>query len=223
MRRPLLFLAVLLLAAGSAAADQDATHPFTATAAARGVRFVTVDIPAGDIRIRNGAAGAIAVSGNVRRRYDGWRRSEETQRIVDDTSVEVIVRGDHATVRRRFGPAADTSRGRNWHSRFEVTIDLPPGVAVDLGTHFGEIDVDGAFAAIDADLTAGEVRVRTPKANVHALTASVMVGEVHTYLGDHSVHHEGVFPRTAHWTNAAGRSDVNVHTTFGEVSVTLTE
>jgi hypothetical protein len=100
---------------------------------------------------------------------------------------------------------------------------LPTGLDVDVSTHFGEVDIDGSFGNIDTDLRAGEVHVRTPRANVRDLNASVRVGEVHTYLGDRYIENEGLFPRTARFHNAAGRSDVNVHSTFGEVHVTLTQ
>jgi len=212
-----------LLVAGAALADEEVTHSF-ATAAARGhVRRVVIDIPAGEVRIRNGAANRIAVSGTSKRHFDGYRRRAKEQQITDDISAEVVISGDEAIVRRHFGPAAQSWSARSYHSEVDVTVEIPPGVDVDLATRYGSIDIEGAFGNIDTDLRAGEVHVRTPRANVRDLNASVSIGEVHTYFGDHYIENEGVLPRAAHFHNAEGRSAVNVHTTFGEVHVTLTQ
>ena len=98
----------LLLTAGAALANDEVTHPFS-TAAPRGhVRRVVIDIPAGEVRIRNGAGDRIAVSGTAERHFDGHRRRAKEQQIVDDISAEVVVNGDEAIVRRRFGPNAQS-------------------------------------------------------------------------------------------------------------------
>ena len=217
------FLAVAaLLVAGAALADDEVTHAFAAAVRSGQVRRIVIDIPAGEVRIRNGAADRIAVSGEVRRRFDGHRRRAREQQIADDISAEVVINGDEAIVRRRYGPAAQSWSARSFHSAVEITVELPPGVDVDVSTRYGAIDIDGAFGSIDTDLRAGEVHVRTPRANVRDLIASVSIGEVHTYFGDHYIENEGLFPRTARLHNAGGKSDVNVHSTFGEVHVTLT-
>jgi hypothetical protein len=223
MRKQLFFVTAALLLAGAAAADDEVTHAFSASTALGQVRRVVIDIPAGEVKIRNGAANRIAVSGEVRRRFDGHRRREKEQAIADDITAEVVIHGDEATVRRHYGPGAQSWSAQSIHSVVAITVDLPPGLDVDVSTHFGEVDVDGAFGSIDTDLRAGEVHVRTPRANVRNLNASVRVGEVHTYFGDHYIENEGLFPRVAHFHNAGGRSDVNVHSTFGEVHVTLTQ
>jgi hypothetical protein len=224
MRKQLLFVAAALLLAGAAAADDEVTHPFAASATTHGqVHRVIIDIPAGSVKIRNGAAGRIAVHGEVRRHFDGYRRRAKEQSIANDITAEIAIDGDEATVRRHFGPGAQSWSAKSIHSDVDVTVDVPPGVDVDVSTRYGEVNIDGAFGKIDSDLRAGEVHVRTPRVNVRDLRASVLIGEVHTYFGDHYIENEGVFPRTAHFHNAAGRSDVSVHSTFGEVHVTLTQ
>ena len=219
--RTRLFILALLLTAGAALADE-VTHPFSAAAPRGHARRVVIDIPAGEVRIRNGAGDRIAVNGTAERHFDGHRRRSKEQQIVDDISAEVVGNGDEAIVRRRFGPNAQSWSARSFHSSVDVTVEMPPGVDVELTTRYGAVDIDGAFGSIDTDLRAGEVHVRTPRSNVRDLTASVSIGEVHTYFGDHYIENEGVFPRVARFHNAAGRSDVNVRSTFGEVHVTLT-
>jgi hypothetical protein len=223
MRKPLFLTLAVLLAAGSAMANEEVTHSFTAATVTAHVRRVIIDIPAGEVRVRNGAGARIAVSGTSVRHFDGYRRRPKEQQIVDDISAEVVVNGDEAIVRRHFGPNAQSWSARSFHSSFELTVELPAGVDVEVGTRYGAVDIDGAFGAIDTDLRAGEVHVRTPRRNVRDLTASVSIGEVHTYFGDHYIENEGVFPRVARFHNAGGRADVNVRSTFGEVHVTLTD
>jgi hypothetical protein len=222
MRKSLFLALPLLLSAGAALANDEVSHPFS-TGAPRGhVRRVVIDLPAGEVRIRNGAGDRITVNGTAERHFDGHRRRLKEQEIVDDISAEIVVNGDEAVVRRRFGPNAQSWSARSFHSSVDVTVELPSGVDVEVNTRYGAVDIDGAFGTIDTDLRAGEVHVRTPRSNVRDLTASVSIGEVHTYFGDHYIENEGVFPRVARYHNAAGRSDVNVRSTFGEVHVTLT-
>jgi hypothetical protein len=223
MRMRFLLALALLLVSGAALADDEVMHDF-ATAAPRGhVRRVVIDVPAGEVKIRNGASDRIAVSGTAIRRFDGHRRRAKEQAIADDISAEVVIDGDEAIVRRRFGSNAQSWSARSFHSSVDLTVELPSGIDVEVTTRYGAVNIDGAFGSIDTDLRAGEVHVRTPRSNVRDLTASVTIGEVHTYFGDHYIENEGVFPRVARFHNASGRSDVNVRSTFGEVHVTLTQ
>jgi len=222
MRRLSLLTAATLLFAGAALANEEVTHSFATTAARGHVRRVVIDIPAGEVRIRNGASDRIAVHGTSIRHFEGYRRRLREQQIADDISAEVVVHGDEAIVRRHFGPNAQSWSARSHHSAVEITVELPPGLDVEMSTRYGSVDIDGAFGNIDTDLRAGEVHVRTPRANVRDLTASVSIGEVHTYFGSHYIENEGVFPHSARFHNEAGKADVNVHSTFGEVHVTLT-
>jgi hypothetical protein len=223
MRRISLLAVAALFVAGAALANEEVSHPFAVTAARGHVRRVVIDIPAGEFRIRNGAADRIALRGVSTRHFEGYRRRVQEQQIADDISAEVVINGEEAVVRRRFGPNAQSWSAKSYHSAVEITVELPPGINVELSTRYGSIDIEGAFGDIDTDLRAGEVHVRTPRANVRDLNASVSIGEVHTYFGDHYIENEGVFPHSARFHNDGGRSDVSVHTTFGEVHVTLTQ
>jgi hypothetical protein len=222
MRIHLALAAAAVLTAGTAAADLEVTHAFASSAPRHGISRVIVDIPAGEVRIRNGAADRISVNGEVHRSYNGHRRRDREQRIADDASVEIYVNGDEAVVRRRFGPNAESWSGRSFHTGFDVRLEVPAGVDIIVETRFGEIDAEGTFGNLECDLRAGEIHIRTPRANVRDLSASVRIGEVHTNLGDEILEREGLFPGRTHFVNANGRADVHVHTTFGEVHVTLT-
>lgn len=224
MRIPLAVaaLALALAAAGALAADE-VTHSFSSSVPRGHIRRVVIDIPAGEVKLRNGPAGTIAVSGEVRRSYDGRRERPKEQRVADDISAEIYVHSDEAVVRRRYGSNAQSWSARSFHSGFDVKVEVPPGVDVSIETRYGEVDIDGTFGNVECDLRAGEIHVRTPRANVRDLSASVRVGEAHANLGDQSIQKEGLFAGGIEWNNASGKSDVRVHTTFGEVHVTLTK
>jgi len=218
--RSALIAAAALLAAGGALADDYVTHSFSSSAARGAIRRVVVDVPAGDVRLRNGAAGRINVTGLVRRDYDDDR--EKQQRVVDDISVEIYTSPTEAVVRRKTGPNARGWSARN-NSDYRVTIEVPPGLDVAIETKYGEVDIDGNFGSVTCDLRAGEIHASLPRETVKDLSASVRVGEVHASVGDRRIDNEGVFPRAAKWTNpAGGHASVNLHTTAGEVHVTLT-
>lgn len=216
-----LTLAVSLLVAGTALADRDVTHTFQSTAARGKVQRVVIDIPTGSFTVRNGASDRLAVSGIASRDYDGAKEREWAQKVVNDTSVEIYVSGAEAIVRRKFGPNADSFRARKF-TGLDLRIELPPGVDVKFETTAGEVDMAGHYGHVDIDLRAGEVDLRMPQANVRELKASCRVGEVRTLIGNQRTSREGVFPGTTSYFNAAGRNIVRVHTTAGEVRVTLT-
>jgi len=222
MRIRLAVAAALALAAFSAAADEEVTHSFASSVPRGHIRRLIIDIPAGEVKLRNGDAGTISLSGEIRRSYDGRRERPKEQRIADDISAEIYVNGDEAVVRRRYGPSAHSWSARSFHSGFDVRVEVPPGVDVTIETRYGEVDIDGTFGNVLCDLRAGEIHVRTPRANVRDLSASVRVGEAHANLGDHSIQKEGLFAGGIEWSNAGGKSAMRVHTTFGEVHVTLT-
>jgi hypothetical protein len=175
---------------------------FDQTVARGNVRRLVIDVPAGEVTVRNGAADRIAISGYA-------RRNEE---MIDDAKLVLRIDGDQATVARVGG---------SHFTNYSVRVEVPPGTAVAVGTRYGEVRLDGTFGDVDVSLRAGEVRISTPRATVRELNASAMVGEVHTDLGDRTIEREGVFPGRTHWENAGGKSRVNVRTTAGEVHVRL--
>ena len=206
-------IAVSLLAATAVA---DVSHDVSASVAKGSIRRVIVDIPAGEILVRNGSSDRIRVAGEVRRDDD----DAEARRNVENTRIEIATDDTDAIIRRAGG-----SGGFGWrmHTNYHLTIDVPRGMGVSIETKYGELTLEGEFGNIDADLRAGEIHLRTPRASVRELTASVRIGEVHTDFGDDREDHEGILPGTTHFINATGRTRINVHTTVGELHVTLTK
>lgn len=212
---------LLVLVALPALADR-VRHEIRETASIGQARRAVIDIPAGELRIRNGAAGRIAVNGAVSRDPDGPRSRAEEQRIVDDSGVAIVTRGSEVVVRRQFGPNARSWRAETFSS-YEISIEIPAGMAVDIRTRYGDVEVEGTFGDLDIDLRAGEIDVRVPRATVRELRASCRIGEVRTNLGDEIITREGVFPGRTRFVNPSGTAFVNVHTTVGEVRVELTK
>lgn len=220
MQRSLFLTASLLLA--SAALAGDAEHSFQATAARGKVERVLIDIPFGSFTVRNGSADRIALSGIASRDYDSAKEAKWAQEVVDDTSVEIYVNGAEAVIRRKFGKKADSFRARKF-TGLDLRLELPPGVDVEFETSAGEVDLAGHYGNIDIDLRAGEVDIRIPKAGVRELRASCRVGEVRAHLGKEIITREGIFPGSTKYFNAAGKNQVSVHVTAGEVDITLTQ
>lgn len=220
MRTPLI-LAASLLVAGSVLAD-DVEHSFQ-TAAPRGaVQRVVIDIPTGSFKVRNGAANMIAVSGVASRDYDTKSEAAWAQKAVNDTSVEIVVNGAEAKIRRKFGKGASSWRAQKF-TDLAVDLNIPAGIDVQFETTAGEVDMAGDFGDVNIDLRAGEVDIKVPRGRVRELNASCRVGEVRAHLGHEIVSREGLFPGKTHFFNAEGKTHVNVHVTAGEVNVTLTK
>lgn len=214
--------AALLLLATTAAAEERVVNRFQVAALRGTATRVIVDIPTGDITIRNGQSDRVSVTGTASRDPDGPRSRSKEQRIVDASSVEIVGRNEEITIRRKFGSDADSFRAQTFTS-YEVVIEVPPGLNVDVKTHTGEVTIQGSFGDIDVDLRAGEIDARLPRRDVRELRASCRIGEVRTNIGNEIVEREGIFPGRTRYLNPEGRSFVNLHTTVGEVNVELTK
>lgn len=220
--RHLLSLVAALAIVLPAIADDDVEHSFQTSVARGRVQRVVIDVPYGSFDVRNGSPSQIALSGVASRDYDGHNERKWAQKVVNDTSVEIYVNGAEAIIRRKFGANAQSWRAKKF-TGLDLRIDLPPGVDVKFETSAGEIDMAGTFGDIDIDLGAGEIDLRIPRAAVRELKASCRIGEVRTNLGTEIVTREGILPGRTVFYNAAGKSHVHVHTTVGEVDVTLTQ
>ncbi|MFL6245136.1 MAG: hypothetical protein ACJ74H_03860 [Thermoanaerobaculia bacterium] len=216
-----LILAAALLAASTAAA-KDVSHSFVHAVPRAGIQRVVIAIPIGSFVIRNGSGDRLALAGVASRDYDTSRERGWAQKVVDDTSIEFVVNGAEAIVRRKFGQNAQSWRAQKF-TDIDLRLELPPGMDVDFNTTAAEIEMNGDFGDVDIDLRAGEVNMRIPRSRVRELNASCRIGEVRTHLGNELVEREGILPGKTHFFNAQGTAHVNVHVTAGEVDVTLTQ
>jgi len=206
--RSAMFAAVVAMVALPALADRS-FHPIRDSVPAAGIRRVIVDVPAGAVRVRNGDAKTITISGEV-------------ESPSDDVTAVIRIDGDQATVERRYGPNGGSWASRTFRTQFTIRLDVPRGTSIEFTTHYGELHLDGDFGDLFASLRAGEIHLTTPRAAVRDLHASVRVGEVHADFGDERVNNEGVFPGSTDFHNDSGHSRIDLHATAGEVHVTLT-
>ena len=220
--RNLALAAALLLASTSAYANHEVEHTFQQGISAAGIRRVVIDIPAGDVTVRNGARDSLVITGKAKREYDGTDGKEKNQKIVDDVSAGFFVCNEEAVVRRRFGPNAQGWRAEHF-TDFHVTIEVPPGTSLELQTKYGDVSLDGSFGDVVVDLRAGDVNVRTPRKIVRQLSASCRVGDVTTNLGHEIIERSGLFAGTTRWEKSDGTSRLNLHVTAGDIDVKLTQ
>ena len=220
--RHTIFAAALVLVAAPALANHEVKHQFQQGVPAAGIHRVIIEIPAGDVSVRNGDGTSIVVKGYAARQYDGTDPKDKNQKLVDDVSAEIYTHNEEAIVRRRFGPNA-----RGWRAShltdFHVTVEVPRGTSVELGTKYGDVEIDGTFGDVRVDMRAGDLTVRTPRANVRELAASCRIGDVTTNLGHEVISRSGVFPGQTRWEKSDGNSRLNLHVTFGDVEVKLTQ
>lgn len=221
MRNIICITAFVLLAA-PALANHEVRHEFQQSISAAGIHRVVIEIPAGDVTVRNGGAGALVVRGHASRQFDGTDPKAKNQKIVDDASAEFYVSNEQAVVRRRFGPNARGWRADHF-TDYHVTIEVPSGTSLEFATKYGDVEIDGTFGDVMVNLRAGDVTVRTPRANVRELSASCRVGDVTTNLGHETISRSGVFPGTTRWEQESGSSRLNLHVTAGDIDVKLTQ
>lgn len=212
--------AFLVFTAGTVLADGRVRNAFESAVPAAGVQRISIEIPAGEVHVVNGNPGTIAIHGHASRNCDGPRSRGEQQRIIDDVSVRIHVADGVATVERTFGPNAHGWSAKKF-SEFAITVEVPPGLAVDVGTMFGDVTVRGRFGDLAVDLRAGDVRVELPRDSVRDLEASVRVGDVRLDSGERRSLSEGIFPSVQRFENPKGTARVTLHATAGDVRVSL--
>jgi hypothetical protein len=221
MKRFVAGLGALVFYSGAALAGSEVSRSFRTVANAGGVEHVLVDISIGEVTIRSGSTSQIEVTGTIERNYEGVRGRRKAKEILDDTEIEVTVRGDRASIRERLGPSARSGRGRWLKSQLDIRITLPSGVNLEVEQSIGELDIAGDFRDVDVEMGIGELTVRLPKKNIRELNVGATIGEVHTDVGDRVFTREGLFAGRTHYVNSGGTNVVDVHLKVGEVEVSL--
>ncbi|MHB0968439.1 MAG: hypothetical protein ACYC7A_05080 [Thermoanaerobaculia bacterium] len=222
MKRAVAVAFILVLAVtGAARADKTVRHAFSDSMPADGIRRMVIELPVAEIKVRNSRTNDIVIEGVAQRGYRNEKGIASAQKVVDDSTVTIRVRGNRATLLRKFGPAAKGLAQR--HVSYDITVSVPAGMELEVRQDVGELDVSGSFGDMDLEVDVGEVKIRTPKSNIRELNAKSSIGEVRTNLGDRIVEKEGLFAGSTHYLNEGGRSVLLVDVNVGEVAIDLTK
>jgi hypothetical protein len=219
-------LIALLLAVSVAPAllaqTAEVVHDFSSAVPASGIERVIVEMPSAGITVRTAAVSEIALTGHTRRGFKNEKQRKDAQVMVDDSSVEIVVDGTTATVRRKYGPKAQSRTAKGSHTAFEFSLTIPESIGLRVRMKGGEIDASGALGHIDIGLRAGDVKLVMPKASVKELIARARVGDLHLNLGDRIIEKEGLFAGKVNYLNEGGAYVVSVLVTTGDVTIELT-
>jgi hypothetical protein len=217
-----LVLALAPLSAAQAPQTTEVSHDYSASVPATGVERVFVEIPEAGITVRTAPVSEISLTGRARRGFRNEKQRKEAQVMVDDTSVEIVVDGTTATVRRRYGPNAQSRTAKGSHTAFEFSLTIPESLGLRVRMKGGEIDAAGSLGHVDIGLGAGDVKVVMPKSSVKELIARARIGDLDLNLGDRIVEKEGVMAGKVNYLNEGGSHVVSVLVTTGDVSIELT-
>lgn len=218
---PSMIVAALVLAP-SARSQSEVVHEFSTSIAAPGIERVIVELPAAGITIRTAAGDTVSAVGRVRRGFRNDKQRTDAQAMVDDSSIEVVLDGTTATVRRRFGPKASSRSAKGSKSAFEFVLTIPESKGLRIRMSGGEIDASGMLGHVDIGLRAGDVKLSMPKSSVKELIARARVGDLDLNLGDRIIEKDGILAGKAHYLNEGGAYVVTVLVTAGDVKIELT-
>lgn len=217
----MLRIASLFLMASVAMADSEVGKTIRKSISAQGVKSIEVKISVASLEIRTSAAREIQISGAIRREYDSPRGRERARKIVEDTDIEVLVRGDQATIREKKEGAARSGTARWVSNEVELRITLPAGSNLEVEMDVGELDIDGDLRDVGVEMNVGELSVRLPKRNVKELSAGARIGEVHADFGERTVTREGILAGRTRYASDTGIGIVDLSLDIGEVDITL--
>lgn len=113
-----------------------------------------------------------------------------------------------------------SSRLGSRHLEVVTRVKVPARLPLELDLVAGTITVNGVGSDIEADLGSGDVRLRLPKAAVHAVSLKVGAGSVELYVGGGKVDGSGLF-RSLNWDGGEGTATIGVVIGTGHATVRL--
>jgi hypothetical protein len=219
------FIALALAAtlATPLVAQSGATRQIDKSIDGRDIARVIIEIPIADIAIRSSNSQQVMLNGVVSREFNSLRQKSESQRIVDQTDVELLVRGRSLIIQPKLGPDARSRLARRNTTKMKLEITLPAHLDVQVQHSNGSLRLDGAFNNVEIASKKGAVHILMPKTSVREMIASTRLGEVTTNVGNRVVTREGFLPGSTHYLNEAGRGLLKVSMNIGDVNIELTD
>ncbi len=215
-------IAVVLCFGSAASAATEVTHKFESAVNAAAIVRVMIEVPVGEVHVRNSTTNRIELSGTFRREYERASEVTAAQRVVDGSSVEIKVSGARAVIRPVYKSAASKWRRRRG-TELQINVAIPPGTHLEIRQTAGTATLDGRFADVDVSVRAGDIQARFPKKTIKQLDAKTLLGQVETNFPDETVTREGLFPGGTHFEGGQGDSTVRLHTRAGKIKVELFE
>lgn len=156
--------------------------------------------------------------------------------LLDAIRVEAVEDGDTLRVRARVPGASIASFGGD--SRTDVTLRIPEGMALDLRTRYGRIQLERISGDIKAETGDGRIRLDTVKGTLKLRTGdgsvigTELTGSVDAASGDGRIQLEGSFDAlravtgdgSIRITSRGARKltkDWNIRTSDGSIELTL--
>ncbi|MFI5372193.1 MAG: hypothetical protein ACHQ52_11610 [Candidatus Eisenbacteria bacterium] len=109
------------------------------------------------------------------------------------------------------------------HDSFKIhgTLEVPPGLAVQVKLGVGEITIRDVHDDLDVELGVGEVHVAMHEKDVKSVRLSSGVGDASLDVGARHMRSSGLLGHRLHWSEGRGQADVDVEVGVGESSVEL--
>jgi hypothetical protein len=210
---------LLLTPALFAESKTEASHPFTGTLPATGVRRIVIEVPASETTIVATQENVIRLEGSSRREYSGDDELRSSQRLVDGASITMRARGRNVYLQRTMVGKA------NWYQRnsvkFRFTLYIPENMPVELKQGDADVSLRGNLGDVDLNVNVGNIKLQMPKAQVSELVARSRIGEVTTNLPDRTVVKQGVLAGATNFLNDRGKSVVRLKVNVGRIDVEL--
>ncbi len=183
-----LVLAPISARAGSHDWDCQETHSEARDFAPGGMLHVHLSV--GDLNIRRGDSGKIALRYTVKSRHE---------RNVKEAHVDFDVHGNDASIEFHATSHSNTS--------FDVELEIPANTNLDVHNKVGDVTVDGIEGDKDLQLGVGDIRVVRESGGYRLVHASTGVGDLNSdgygepsgWLGKRlNYHGEGKYELRAH-------------------------
>jgi hypothetical protein len=204
-------------------AQSAATRQIEKSVDGRDIARVIIEVPIADIEIRSSRTEQVLLNGVVSREFNSVRQKLESQRIVDQTDIELLVRGRSVIIQPKLGPDARSRLARRNTTKMKLEITLPAHLDLQVQHSNGSVRLNGAFNNVEIASKKGAVHILMPKTAVREMIASTRLGEVTTNVGNRVVTREGFLPGSTHYLNEAGRGLLKVSMNIGDVNIELTD
>lgn len=213
MRRPILLMTLILLAAAPAVAGTT-VRTLKQDVPLDGASGVDLDVPVGDLTLR--ASDGPGVSARIEIRCP--RTSSRCRRAAEDIVLKVRRSGRWLELEVKGFPRLAS------HSlSTDVELSLPRALSLQVDLGVGDVDIRGLTNDVEVDVGVGDVEATLPAASVRSVELDTGVGDVDLYTGGRRLDGSGFVGHHLDWSQGRGAAHVEVDTGVGDIEVRLEE